>query len=661
MATTNSIDLSLWAHHNKKKKHSSDNQSRNTSTNNSDCLIPNILHNTNQLVDDTNNNNVDCDNHNSSTNQDSMELRNLTPRMPSAASVSDTTTISTDTTSSEPISTESYNHQKPKPQRTSSVTFQYEDEDATQMDSDDTDDAGYTDRSNVHLTLITTGSRESSQAENSPLNGARNTDNKGAKNSIIAGTNNDEGENEDEDEDEDEIEDEDEDDNKDSTLSTITTTTGTNMNYVSRIITRDLVVDEDDTDNSVDRMTSVSSDDSSASVLITSNYTEAPGDQNLLIRSNQTPPEDLQTPTESTITTTKKGIAFIHPKSKCNSNLQYETLSSSANTNPHTVTDNALETNSSRNTTVTPQTNLHTDLTPHHSPTRLDSYSVPPSSLNIAEFPTTKLLEMLTALLNKIIKSNDCLAGIQPDALTNVNTPPQNLTTNNGEVPNYLSSILSFRGKHIPQITLFQYFQRIQKYCPISNDVFLSLLVYFDRISKRCNTISSNDVETTNNENNDKFNDFTHSPNNNNNNNNNNNTVNYHRNPNNDNKSSNSPQDEHLHENFKNINSQNNSPAARIPSDSNALSPNSQVFVMDSYNIHRLIIAGVTVATKFFSDYFYSNARYAKVGGITLQELNHLELQFLLLCDFKLLISVNELQRYADLLYRFWKNTSNST
>ena len=38
-------------------------------------------------------------------------------------------------------------------------------------------------------------------------------------------------------------------------------------------------------------------------------------------------------------------------------------------------------------------------------------------------------------------------------------------------------------------------------------------------------------------------------------------------------------------------------------------------FVVDSFNIHRLIIAGVTCASKFFSDVFYTNSRYAKVGS----------------------------------------------
>lgn len=39
----------------------------------------------------------------------------------------------------------------------------------------------------------------------------------------------------------------------------------------------------------------------------------------------------------------------------------------------------------------------------------------------------------------------------------------------------------------------------------------------------------------------------------------------------------------------------------------------SQFFIVDSFNIHRLVIAGVTCASKFFSDVFYTNSRYAKV------------------------------------------------
>ncbi|CCK69915.1 PHO85 cyclin family protein KNAG_0D01630 [Huiozyma naganishii CBS 8797] len=196
-------------------------------------------------------------------------------------------------------------------------------------------------------------------------------------------------------------------------------------------------------------------------------------------------------------------------------------------------------------------------------------------SISIATLPIDDILQMLTALLDKIVSSNDELNNGGPPA--GCEDKQQDHDT--------INAITSFYGKHVPQITIEQYLLRIQKYCPTTNDIFLSLLVFFDRISKKFNI--------------------------------------------------------HQQKQQSNV------------SDSDEQAPH-QTFVMDSYNIHRLLIAGVTVSTKFFSDFFYSNARYARVGGISLQEMNHLELQFLILCDFKLLIPIDELQRYAELLYRFW-------
>ncbi|TIB70703.1 hypothetical protein E3Q18_03495 [Wallemia mellicola] len=76
----------------------------------------------------------------------------------------------------------------------------------------------------------------------------------------------------------------------------------------------------------------------------------------------------------------------------------------------------------------------------------------------------------------------------------------------------------------------------------------------------------------------------------------------------------------------------------------------SNVFTLNSYNIHRLIIAGITVSSKFLSDIFYTNSRYAKVGGLPLSELNQLELHFLLLNDFNLFINKSEIDFYFKLL-----------
>ncbi|KAG2237155.1 hypothetical protein INT48_004657 [Thamnidium elegans] len=75
---------------------------------------------------------------------------------------------------------------------------------------------------------------------------------------------------------------------------------------------------------------------------------------------------------------------------------------------------------------------------------------------------------------------------------------------------------------------------------------------------------------------------------------------------------------------------------------------------IDSFNIHRLIISGVMVASKLFSDIFFTNTRYAKVGGLPVSELNLLELEFLSLNDFALFVSLEELQHYGDQLLSHW-------
>ncbi|KAI8056121.1 cyclin PHO80-like protein, partial [Syncephalis plumigaleata] len=70
---------------------------------------------------------------------------------------------------------------------------------------------------------------------------------------------------------------------------------------------------------------------------------------------------------------------------------------------------------------------------------------------------------------------------------------------------------------------------------------------------------------------------------------------------------------------------------------------NSGMVQLDRFSAHRLCITGVVVASKFFSDVFFTNSRYAKVGGLPTKELNQLELIFLKLCNFQLSIPVEEL------------------
>jgi hypothetical protein len=94
---------------------------------------------------------------------------------------------------------------------------------------------------------------------------------------------------------------------------------------------------------------------------------------------------------------------------------------------------------------------------------------------------------------------------------------------------NHPSSLLSFHARHVPSISIEAYLLRILKYCPTTNEVFLGLLVYFDRMS-RLGTPSGVGGEAA-----------------------------------------------------------------------GARKGAGRGFAIDSYNVHRLVIAGVTVASKFFS------------------------------------------------------------
>ncbi|XP_050237613.1 cyclin-P3-1 [Mercurialis annua] len=71
---------------------------------------------------------------------------------------------------------------------------------------------------------------------------------------------------------------------------------------------------------------------------------------------------------------------------------------------------------------------------------------------------------------------------------------------------------------------------------------------------------------------------------------------------------------------------------------------------LTSLNVHRLLITSVTVAAKFIDDAFFNNAYYAKVGGVSTEELNKLEMKFLFSIDFRLQVNVNTFGRYCSQL-----------
>ncbi|KAJ0349952.1 hypothetical protein COL154_005372 [Colletotrichum chrysophilum] len=254
----------------------------------------------------------------------------------------------------------------------------------------------------------------------------------------------------------------------------------------------------------------------------------------------------------------------------------------------------------------------------------------------ISAMPIGDIIEMVAALLTKITTTNDLQHDAMQRNVAHQQQASQNNESGNGTPMSPLStSVLAFHGKNIPAITILSYLSRIHKYCPTTYEVFLSLLVYFDRMTERVNAMvvkheearrQSTSQSTSRPQSADV--DMRDS----------------------DETDSDLADDEDVNEKTATPTDGGIVPQPTPPGASGPAT----YFVVDSFNIHRLIIAGVTCASKFFSDVFYTNSRYAKVGGLPLAELNHLELQFLLLNDFRLAVPVEDLEAYATMLVEFY-------
>lgn len=269
----------------------------------------------------------------------------------------------------------------------------------------------------------------------------------------------------------------------------------------------------------------------------------------------------------------------------------------------------------------------------------------------ISEMKVEHIIEMVAGLLTKITTTND----IQHEHLHRQAPPLDGVSHLNAQT----SSVLAFHGKNVPSITILSYLSRINKYCPTSYEVFLSLLVYFDRMTERVNAGPMQSMRQANEQaaerngsagsstaslRSEQMEDVVTAP------------------------QATQTATPPASGSFGKASEKGITPGTphSRPSqpDSPSIPPDaglendpynlSHFFVVDSFNIHRLIIAGVTCASKFFSDIFYTNSRYAKVGGLPLPELNHLELQFLLLNDFRLSVPVEEIEAYGTMLVEFY-------
>ena len=71
-------------------------------------------------------------------------------------------------------------------------------------------------------------------------------------------------------------------------------------------------------------------------------------------------------------------------------------------------------------------------------------------------------------------------------------------------------------------------------------------------------------------------------------------------------------------------------------------------FRLNYFNIHKLIITSMLVSIKYNEDEYFSNNFYAKVGGISVKDLDFLEYVFLTLIDFQLFVDEDLYNKYSN-------------
>jgi hypothetical protein len=68
-------------------------------------------------------------------------------------------------------------------------------------------------------------------------------------------------------------------------------------------------------------------------------------------------------------------------------------------------------------------------------------------------------------------------------------------------------------------------------------------------------------------------------------------------------------------------------------------------------NQHRLALVAMMVAAKYLDDEFFNNRAYSIIGGISNEELNKMEIQFLIGLDFKLAVHIEIYESWVRLIY----------
>lgn len=74
--------------------------------------------------------------------------------------------------------------------------------------------------------------------------------------------------------------------------------------------------------------------------------------------------------------------------------------------------------------------------------------------------------------------------------------------------------------------------------------------------------------------------------------------------------------------------------------------------IVNNVTVHRLLLTSILIASKVLDDKGEDNAAYARVGGLTTQELNQLEALFLKCLKWRLFVKPQDHEWYRELACR---------
>eukprot|EP01029_Cantina_marsupialis_P029211 TRINITY_DN779950_c0_g1_i1.p1 TRINITY_DN779950_c0_g1~~TRINITY_DN779950_c0_g1_i1.p1 ORF type:complete len:177 (-),score=17.19 TRINITY_DN779950_c0_g1_i1:111-641(-) len=78
-------------------------------------------------------------------------------------------------------------------------------------------------------------------------------------------------------------------------------------------------------------------------------------------------------------------------------------------------------------------------------------------------------------------------------------------------------------------------------------------------------------------------------------------------------------------------------------------------FFLSSLNVHRVLVTSLMLAAKFFDDEYFVQSHYAEIGGISRDDINDLEVDFLFKINFSLHVTPAEFSRYLGELMKHYE------